>query len=64
MGLKPIKRVPSDESGRHLTDGEMRKKLNELIDFSTAQLEENVYLRGQITLLTSQVTAIRRAQSS
>ena len=60
MGLKVIKRVPGEEGGRHLTDGELRKKLNELIDFSTAQLEENVYLRGQITLLNAQVTALRR----
>jgi hypothetical protein len=60
MALKLIKRIPGDEAGRHLTDLELRKKLNELIDFSTAQLEENVYLRGQITLLTAQVTALRR----
>jgi hypothetical protein len=52
--------MPSDESGRHLTDAEVRKKFNELIDFSNAQLEENVYLRGQITLLNAQVTALRR----
>jgi hypothetical protein len=58
MGLKVIKRVPSEEGGRHLTDWELRKKLNELIDFSTAQLEE---MRGQVTLLDSQVTALWRS---
>lgn len=60
MGLKLIKKIPSDESGRHLTDTELRKKFNELIDFSNKQLEENVYLRGQINLLNAQVTTLRR----
>jgi hypothetical protein len=60
MGLKLIKRVPSEEGGRHLTDAELRKKLNDLIDFSNAQSEENVYLREQITLLNAKVTALRR----
>jgi len=58
--LMKIKRLPSEEGGRHLTDRELRRKLNELIDFSTTQLEENIYLRGQITVLNAQVTALRR----
>jgi hypothetical protein len=47
MDLKPIKRVPGDEGARHLTDAEVRRKLNELIDLANGQLEEIVYLRGR-----------------
>jgi hypothetical protein len=60
MDLKPIRRVPIDDGARQLTDAELREKLNELIDFSNAQLEESVFLRGQINLLNAQVTGLRR----
>jgi len=60
MTSKLIKRLPVDEGARHLTDSELRMKLNDLIDQCNAQLEDIVYLRGQINLLNAQVTALRR----
>jgi hypothetical protein len=59
MNLKPLKRIPNDESAQHSSDAELRNKLNELIDNSNAQIDEIVYLRGQVTLLAAQVTALR-----
>ena len=56
MNLKPLKRIPNDE---HSSNAELRNKLNELIDNSNAQMDEIVYLRGQVTLLAAQVTALR-----
>jgi hypothetical protein len=58
MTLKPLERFPEDD--RDPTKAELRKKVNELIDNSNAQMDEIVYLRGQVTLLTAQVTALRR----
>jgi hypothetical protein len=60
MDLKPIKRVPGDEGARHLTDAEVRRKLNELIDLANGNLEEIVYLRGQVHSLSLQLAAARR----
>jgi hypothetical protein len=57
MNLKPLERIPEDK-GAH-PDAELRNKLNELIDNSNAQMDEIVYLRGQVTLLAAQVTALR-----
>jgi hypothetical protein len=59
MDPKPLKRIPNEEGAQHLSDAELREKLNELIDHSNAQLDEIVYLRGQVTLLAAQVTALR-----
>ena len=59
--LKPIHRFPNDEGARHLTDAELRKKLNEMIDQLNAQLNEVTYLRGQVNLLSGQVSALRRS---
>jgi hypothetical protein len=58
MNLKPLKRIPHDEGAQHSSDAELRNKLNELIDNSNAQMDEIVYLRGQVTLLAAQVTAL------
>jgi hypothetical protein len=61
MDLKPLKRIPSsNQKVQHLTDAEVRGILNELIDNSNAQLDEIVYLRGQVNLLAAQVTTLRR----
>jgi hypothetical protein len=61
MDLKPLKRIPgSNQKVQHLTDAEVRGILNELIDNSNAQLDEIVYLRGQVHLLAAQVTTLRR----
>jgi hypothetical protein len=57
MNLKPLKRIPEDKGAP--SDAELRNKLNELIDNSNAQMDEIVYLRGQVTLLAAQVTALR-----
>jgi polyhydroxyalkanoate synthesis regulator phasin len=57
MDMKPLKRIPNVQQ---LTDAEVCQKLNELIDNSNAQLDEIVYLRGQVNLLAAQVTALRR----
>jgi hypothetical protein len=57
MDMKPLKRIPSVQ---HLTDAEVCQKLNELVDNSNAQLDEIVYLRGQVSLLAAQVTTLRR----
>jgi hypothetical protein len=59
MNLKPLKRIPNDEGAQHSSDAELRNKLNELIDNSNAQMDEIVYLRGQVALLAAQVTALR-----
>jgi hypothetical protein len=59
MTLKPLERIPNDDGAQHSRDTELRKKLNELIDNSNAQMEEIVYLRGQVILLTAQVTALQ-----
>ena len=61
MDLKPLKRIPSNEGVQHLTDVEVRRIINELIDNSNAQLDEIVYLRGQVNLLAAQVTTLRRS---
>jgi hypothetical protein len=60
MSLKTIHRVPGEEGARHLTDVELRKKLNEIIDQLNAQLKEITYLRGQVSLISGQVTSLRR----
>ena len=60
MTLKQLHRVPAEEGARHLTDTELRKKLNEVIDQVNAQLEEIIHLRGQLNLLTLEVRANRR----
>ena len=60
MSLKPIHRVPVEEGARHLTDVELRKKLNEIIDQLNAQLNEITYLRGQVSLISGQETSLRR----
>jgi hypothetical protein len=60
MDLKPLKRIPSNDKAQHLTDAEVCRILNELIDNSNAQLDEIVYLRGQVNLLAAQVTTLRR----
>ncbi len=57
MNLKPLKRIPEDKGAQ--PNAELRNKLNELIDNSNAQMDEIVYLRGQVTLLAAQVTALR-----
>jgi hypothetical protein len=57
MNLKPLERIPKDKGAQ--PDAELRNKLNELIDNSNAQMDEIVYLRGQVTLLAAQVTALR-----
>jgi len=59
MNLKPLERIPNDDGAQHSSNAELRKKLNELIDNSNAQMDEIVYLRGQVTLLTGQVAALR-----
>jgi hypothetical protein len=59
MDPKPLKRIPNEGGAQHLGDAELRAKLNELIDNSNAQLDEIVYLRGQVTLLAAQVTVLR-----
>jgi hypothetical protein len=58
--LKPIHRVPSEEGARYLTDAELRKQLNEIIDQINAHLNEITYLRGQVSLLSGQVSALPR----
>ena len=60
MTLKQLHRVPAEEGARHLTDIELRNKLNEIIDQVNAQLDEIVHLRGQLNLLTLEVRANRR----
>ena len=59
MTLKPLERIPNNDGDQHSSDTELRKKLNELIDNSNAQMEEIVYLRGQVILLTAQVMALQ-----
>jgi ABC-type phosphate transport system auxiliary subunit len=59
--LKAIDRVPTEEAGGHMTDAELRKKLNEIIDQLNAQLNEITHLRGQVGTLSGQVTALRLA---
>jgi hypothetical protein len=59
MDLKPLKQIPSNEKAQHLTEAEVRRILNELIDNSNAQPDEIVYLRGQVNLLAAQVTTLR-----
>ena len=57
--LKPVNRVSSGEGAGHLTDVELCSKFNEIIDQLNAQLIEITYLRGQVSLLSGQVTALR-----
>ena len=59
MTLKPLERISNNDGDQHSSDTELRKKLNELIDNSNAQMEEIVYLRGQVIFLTAQVTALQ-----
>jgi hypothetical protein len=60
MTLKQLHRVPIEEGARHLTDAEIRKKLNELVDQMNAQLDEIAHLRGQLNSLILEARANRR----
>jgi hypothetical protein len=60
MTLKQLHRIPTEEGARHLTDVEIRRKLNELVDQLNAQLDEIVHLRGQLNSIALEIRANRR----